>query len=166
SASHIAFGSTRMEPVFMMASQSAATAAAFAIDDNVPVQQVNYAKLALQLTADAQILTWGSSSGTGVIVDNTDSATIATGFWSNSTSVAGYWGSNYFHDDNSGKGSKSFTYRPMLPTPGTYQVFLRWTTNPNRATNALVDVIHTGGTNTFTIDQTQNNGVWMPLLTT
>src|SRR5262245_1978790 len=79
SATHIAFGSTRMEPVFMMASQSAATAAAFAINDNVPVQQVNYSKLALQLQADAQLLTWGNAGTSGIIVDNSDTNAIFTG---------------------------------------------------------------------------------------
>src|SRR5437016_3083572 len=57
SASHVAFASLRMEPVFMMTSQSAATAAAFAIADNVPVQQVSVPKLSAQLRADGQILT-------------------------------------------------------------------------------------------------------------
>ena len=37
--SHIAFGSVRMEPVFMILGQSAATAAVFAIEDNIAVQQ-------------------------------------------------------------------------------------------------------------------------------
>src|ERR1700704_535483 len=45
SASHIAYGSIRMEPVFMVLGQSAATAAALAIDDKLDVQQVDYAKL-------------------------------------------------------------------------------------------------------------------------
>src|SRR4030095_8746634 len=45
STSHIAFGSIRMEPVFMILSQSAAAAAAFAIDDNVTVQQLDYTRL-------------------------------------------------------------------------------------------------------------------------
>src|SRR5205807_6439071 len=45
SASHIAYGSIRMEPVFMILGQSAATAACMAIDENVPVQEVSYEKL-------------------------------------------------------------------------------------------------------------------------
>lgn len=167
SATHIAFGSTRMEPVFMMASQAAATAAAFAIDDDVPAQQVDYAKLALQLSADGQVLAWGDSgSSAGVIVDNSDSSAALSGFWSNSTSVAGYYGANYAHDDNAGKGAKSATFIPNLPAGGSYQVSLRWTTHQNRATNAPVDIIHRGGTNTVTVNQTANNGVWVPLLTT
>lgn len=52
SASHVAFGSIRMEPAFMTLSQSAAIAAVIAIDDNVPVQQVNYAKLRTRLLAN------------------------------------------------------------------------------------------------------------------
>ena len=56
SASHIAFGSIRMEPVFMILSQSAATAACLAIDDGVAVQAVNISKLQARLTADGQML--------------------------------------------------------------------------------------------------------------
>jgi hypothetical protein len=56
SASHIAFGSIRMEPVFMVLGQSAATAAALAIDAGEPVQKVPYAKLRARLLADKQVL--------------------------------------------------------------------------------------------------------------
>jgi hypothetical protein len=56
SSSHIAYGSIRMEPVFMILGQSAATAAAQAIDRNVTVQQVDYKLLAERLNADGQVL--------------------------------------------------------------------------------------------------------------
>jgi len=56
SASHIAYGSIRMEPVFMILGQSAGTAAALAVKDHVPVQQVDYEKLKAQLVADGQVL--------------------------------------------------------------------------------------------------------------
>ena len=56
SSSHIAFGSIRMEPVFMILGQSAATAAALAIDGRVSVQDVPYAKLRERLLADGQVL--------------------------------------------------------------------------------------------------------------
>jgi hypothetical protein len=45
SASHISYGSIRMEPVFMVLGQSAATAAALAIDSKTHVQRVEYRKL-------------------------------------------------------------------------------------------------------------------------
>lgn len=56
SASHVAFASIRMEPVFMVTSQSAATAASLSLDDATPVQQVNQAKLHARLLADGQVL--------------------------------------------------------------------------------------------------------------
>ena len=56
SASHIAFGSIRMEPVFMVLGQSAATAACQAIDEGVKVQTIDYAKLRRRLLADKQVL--------------------------------------------------------------------------------------------------------------
>lgn len=56
SSSHIAFGSIRMEPVFMILAQSAATAAAMAIDAGQAVQDVPYAKLRQRLIDDGQVL--------------------------------------------------------------------------------------------------------------
>jgi len=56
SSSHIAFGSIRMEPVFMILGQSAATAAVQAIDNNQAVQDVSYEKLKSQLVNDQQVL--------------------------------------------------------------------------------------------------------------
>lgn len=57
SSSHIAFGSIRMEPVFMILGQSAATAAVQAIDDEVSVQEIDYEKLRARLVEDGQFLT-------------------------------------------------------------------------------------------------------------
>jgi hypothetical protein len=56
SSSHIAYGSIRMEPVFMILGQSAATAAGLAIDQDVAVQDVDYQQLAARLRADGQVL--------------------------------------------------------------------------------------------------------------
>lgn len=56
SSSHIAYGSIRMEPVFMVLGQSAATAASLAIDHDLPVQEVDYAELRKKLRADGQVL--------------------------------------------------------------------------------------------------------------
>ncbi|MEE9431735.1 MAG: FAD-dependent oxidoreductase [Melioribacteraceae bacterium] len=54
SATHIAFGSIRMEPVFMVLGQSAATAAVLAIQNNVSLQNVDYDLLSKQLKKDRQ----------------------------------------------------------------------------------------------------------------
>ncbi|MFC3197947.1 FAD-dependent oxidoreductase [Parapedobacter deserti] len=56
SSSHIAFGSIRMEPVFMILGQSAALAASLAIEQGVGVQDVPYADLEAQLLNEQQVL--------------------------------------------------------------------------------------------------------------
>ena len=56
SASHMAFGSIRMEPVFFALGQVAGTAAALAADAGVAVQDVDYPRLAQRLRADGQVL--------------------------------------------------------------------------------------------------------------
>lgn len=56
SATHIAFGSIRMEPVFMVLGQSAATAASLAVDQGIPVQEVAYEELKEILLRDKQVL--------------------------------------------------------------------------------------------------------------
>lgn len=61
SSSHIAYGSIRMEPVFMILGQSAATAASLAIDENISVQEVQYDKLRKQLENDDQRLVYKPS---------------------------------------------------------------------------------------------------------
>ncbi len=167
SASHVAFSSCRMEPVFMMVSQSAATAAAFAIDDNVSVQSVNYAKLSAQLRADGQILDWPSSSSStnGFIVDQSDTNTVITGAWTFGNNAGG-WNGDYLLDQSTGKGTKSVKYTPTLPTNGTYEVDMWWTESSNRSTNTPVDIIHPGGTNRVLVNQKNASGGWFKLMTT
>lgn len=61
SSTHIAYGSIRMEPVFMILGQSAATAAVMAIDAGIAVQDVPYDKLRARLLADGQVLEYTSA---------------------------------------------------------------------------------------------------------
>jgi hypothetical protein len=63
SASHIAFGSVRMEPVFMLLADSAAFAAALAIERDCAVQDVPYPVLRERLLAAGQVLSWPASGG-------------------------------------------------------------------------------------------------------
>ena len=58
SATHIAYGSIRMEPVFMILGQSAATAAVLAIERKTSVQKLPYETLRPRLLVDKQILEW------------------------------------------------------------------------------------------------------------
>ncbi|WP_345783386.1 FAD-dependent oxidoreductase [Luteolibacter sp. SL250] len=165
SASHVSFGSFRMEPVFMMTGQSAATAACFAIDDGVSVQQVSYPKLRAQLLADKMKLTVASTEPVGgIIVDNADATGVTTtGEWLASSASTGAHNGSYLHDNNTGKGTKSVRYTPTLPEPGKYEIFLRWAENGNRATNVPVDINLPAGTTTVSVNQKTNGGAWNSL---
>jgi len=61
SASHIAYGSIRMEPVFMILGQSAALAAHLALKHNLAVQDVPYPELCNRMKAGKQIVSWTES---------------------------------------------------------------------------------------------------------
>lgn len=58
SSSHVAYSAIRMEPTYWILGQTAATAAVFAIEENVDVQNVNRSKLTKRLKDDHQRLTW------------------------------------------------------------------------------------------------------------
>jgi len=58
SASHIAFGSIRMEPVFMLLGESAVIAAIQAIDSNRKIQNIDYSEMKKELLIAKQILEW------------------------------------------------------------------------------------------------------------
>ena len=164
SATHIAFGSIRMEPVFMILGQSAATAACLALDDNVSVQNLDYRRLRAQLLADDQRL--GSAAADPdtieLVVDNADSSGVEIeGTWISSSSVTGYQGVNYLTDNNAGKGPASYVrFTPSLPASGDYAVYLRWTTHANRASNVPVAIQHASGTASVPVNQRTNGNTW------
>lgn len=167
SASHVAFASYRMEPVFMMSSHAAGVAAVFALDDNVPVQQLDYAKLSAQLRADGQLISWASatSSTNGIILDQSGPGSGNSGGWTAGANAGG-WNGDYWHDGSTGKGTKWVSYTPTLPTNGTYEVYAWWVESSNRATNTPYDIIHSAGTNRVLVNQKIASGGWFKLLTT
>lgn len=168
SATHMALGSIRMEPVYMILGHAAASAAVQALDDGVAVQSVDYPRLRAQLLADAQVLPGSTATNAAsMIVDNADTGGVSmAGTWVASSATAGYYGSNYHHDNNTNKGACSMRFTPALPAEGLYTVKIRWTSNPNRATNVPVDVVFPGGSNTYFVNQQVNNGTWVTLLAT
>ena len=169
SASHVAFCSLRMEPVFMILGQAAGTAACLAIDDGVGVQNVNLPRLQAQLMKDKQAIgtATATTSSNNVIIDNPDASGIEiVGSWISSAASAGFYGTDYLHDNNINKGSCSVTFRPTLPQSGSYQVYARWTTNANRSKNVPIDIGYYNGTNTVQVDQMAQGGQWVLLITT
>ena len=160
SSSHIAYGSIRMEPVFMVLGQSAATAACLAIDAKVDVQKVDYAKLKERLLKDKQVLdlprakTVGGidpKTLNGIVVD--DEQAERKGFESKSSSVGPFVGDGYRHDGGTKDGKQTATFTPDLPKAGKYEVRICYSPNPNRATNVPVIVHHGGGMSSMKVNQ-------------
>jgi fibronectin type 3 domain-containing protein len=102
---------------------------------------------------------------TQFIVDNADATGVTiSGSWTVSTSATTFYGSNYFHDGNTGSvGGKSVRFAPTLPSASGVDVYLRWPAGSTRATNAPVDVNYAGGTTTVVVNQKNNDGVWVLL---
>jgi len=140
-----------MEPVFMLLGQSAATAAAQAIEADIAVQDVDYNKLREQLLKDGQILEYAGpvrrareqtgidpKTLTGFVVDNTGAE--LSGPWTENNVTHPRVGPDYIHDNNEGKGKCVAKYSFTLPKPGRYEVRVSWPSNPNRATNVPITI--------------------------
>lgn len=175
SSSHIAYGSIRMEPVFMVLGQSAATAACFSLDDGVTVQAVDYTKLKSRLEKDGQVLdkerkaksaaadTIDPKSLKGIVVDDADAK--KTGEWTDSTSTKGYIGHSYLHDGNEGKGSKTVTFSLPVSKAGEYTLEIAYTALANRASNVPISITTAAGLQKAMLNQqvAPKNGAFQPV---
>jgi hypothetical protein len=102
--------------------------------------------------------------GEELIIDNGDGLpwVQAQGAWTVS-SGPGQWKTNYWHDGNTGKGTKAVKFTPNLPLAGQYAVFVWHRSSGNRASNVPVDIAGRDGTNTVTVNQKVNGSRWVPL---
>jgi hypothetical protein len=159
SSSHIAFGSIRMEPVFMILGQSAATAACLSLDLNIAVQDLAYEKLQQQLLEDGQVLELvdpdaiSSRKLRGVVVDDHHAKLV--GKWSLSSANQKFVDSGYRHNGNELPGEKSASFETALE-PGSYEVRIAHAANNNRASNVPVKVLHAAGTSELTVNQRES----------
>ncbi len=161
SSSHIAYGSIRMEPVFMILGQSAATAAVQAIKLNTDLQSVPFAGLREQLLKDGQVLDLPPQTPQkelitkaglkGVVLDDSDATLI--GVWTHSASAGKFVGVDYIHDADAEKGEKSVSWKLVSPGDGRFELRVSYTESPNRATNVPVTITVNGQSMTQTIDQ-------------
>lgn len=118
SASHIAYGSIRMEPVFMVMAQSAAVAAVMAINKKTSLHQVNIKELQQTLRSDPL----ADESLPEVLVDNDSKNVEIKGDWKREK--AGAYGFSMFIDDSKGQGNKSVRFSPILKNSGNYRVYI------------------------------------------
>lgn len=161
SASHIAYGSIRMEPVFMVLAQSGAAAACQAIDNNQAVQQVDVKKLQ-QLLKDNPLM---DGSTPEILADNDDTAHIkTTGRWQRKTS--GGYGPSWLAAEPANAASVVFT--PVIKKAGSYTLYTYVPAINNAAAQTTYKVYNGKTTTPVTINSTvkaegQTSGEWVVL---
>jgi N-acetylmuramoyl-L-alanine amidase len=97
-----------------------------------------------------------------LIVDNSDSAVLIKGKWTATNNTSGFLGSDYLFR-TPGDGQSSVVWPFPSGAAGRYEVFARWTSGPNRATNATYQVTSNAATASAIVNQKNNGGAWQSL---
>lgn len=157
SASHIAYCSLRMEPVYMALGHASGLAAVSAMKTGQAVQDIDVAALQKQLQDQKAVLELASlknmprsSTLPGIVLDEQEAERV--GNWLASTYGNPVDGSSR-HDENTDKGSKSVIYSLKVPKAGRYEVRVSYASAPNRASNVPVSIVHAEGVASVTVNQ-------------
>lgn len=136
SASHIAYGSIRMEPVFMVLAQSSALAASRAIDAGVPVQRIDVTQLQNRLRSNP--LADGSTPE--ILVDNDDQANVSlTGNWQR-VKAKGSYGPSWLADSSGRADKKVVRFIPTVTQPGAYRMYAYFPKLANGTSQTILTV--------------------------
>jgi FAD-dependent oxidoreductase family protein len=153
SASHIAFGSIRMEPVYMVLGQVAAVAASMAIDAGTIVQNVDVGALRRELRDNP--LADGSTPE--VLVDDDDQDRLrVTGQWTR-TSPEGKFARTALRHDGEGAGEVRFL--PEITKEGVYHVYLYWPRSEALSTRVPVVIRHAAGSDTILVNMREPDAI-------
>ncbi|MBO9619142.1 MAG: FAD-dependent oxidoreductase [Niabella sp.] len=115
SASHIAYGSIRMEPVFMVLGQSAAVAATMAVNKKLGIQEVPVAALQQELRTNP----YADKRTADILVDNRDKEQVTiTGHWQ--VMKRGGYGPDFLADTS---GTASVQFTPEIKEDGIYEIY-------------------------------------------
>ncbi len=159
SASHVAWSSLRMEPVFMMTGHAAGLAAAVASKQHLAVQDVPMEPLRNKLLEQQQVLRWKIPGAMdpammpGVVVDE-DRAEM-TGVWKMSNAANQLVGVLYRYVPRDAPPHAA-RYVADLPSAGRYEVHLFYPPAANRASNVKVIIHHAGGEDAVFVNQRQD----------
>jgi Calx-beta domain len=96
----------------------------------------------------------------GIVIDNGQSGTSFTGQWSWSKGSNPYLARSLY---GSGSGQDTYRWRPTIPSARLYDVYVWWTTYPNRSTNVQYRIVSAQGTVVTTRDQRTGGGQWQYL---
>ena len=162
SASHIAYGSIRMEPVFMELGQSSAIAAALAIDHHIPVQEVDAAAIRDTLRNDP--LADGSTPE--ILLDNDDTTGVTVeGEWIREKHDS--YGFSRLTDEHKDHSFRQVRFNIPVTASGTYTLYIYVPKVQNASQNTTI-IVSTNGkiaetgipTGKLQVDG-QTSGEWM-----
>jgi hypothetical protein len=156
----------------MILGHAAGVAAALAIKGNTPVQQVPVKQLQEKLKAQGQIFEFQAPKGAylekkdydGVIVDDFEAS--LTGKWGRGWKTMPFLIGGYRSANKSVEETATITFSPVLPQKGTYEVYIIYAPDKNRARNAAVTVYASDGVKELKVDLTQkpaDNSYWYSL---
>jgi hypothetical protein len=157
SASHIAYCSLRMEPVYMALGQASGVAASMAIKSRQAVQAIDVAALRSRLRKQQAVLelpglaaiVWARQLP-GMVLD--DAAAEFTGSWQGSNFGSPINGTSH-HDLGSGKGEKTARFVLKVARPGNYEVRFAYTAAPNRAARVPITIEHADGSRRVVVNE-------------
>lgn len=157
SASHIAYCSIRMEPVYMALGQASGLAAVQAIHAGQSVQGIDVPTLRKKLLEQNAVLELAelasmvrSAKLPGIVMDDHQAERI--GHWTGSSYGSPVDGASV-HDANAEKGALSIRYALQVPTSGRYEVRISYASAPNRASNVPVRIQHADGEELIRVNQ-------------
>jgi hypothetical protein len=157
SASHIAYGSIRMEPVFMVLGQSAGLAASMAIDNNKKIQEIDIKKLQTEL----KINPLANKSQAEILVDNSDvNAIKLDGEWQTELKGRGRYGKDYLITESKEDEDKSVFFSPNIPLTKSYKAYIYIPQHPNGTSSLSINIWTTTGKKELKIKIDKEDSDW------
>lgn len=173
SCTHVGISSLRIEGTWMIIGQGAGVAAALAADQDVAVQDLEYAKLRERLLAQKQVLeipvikdlpvpvsydSIDPAKLPGLVLD--DAAATLTGDWYQSSNFKPHIGGGYSYSGEKdspekGDGKTTATFRFKAPKSGKYELLMAYSAHESRAKNVSVTVRGDAAEQKFSVDQTK-----------
>ena len=135
SATHIAYGSIRMEPIFMVLAQSSAVAASLSIDNKNSVQDVNIKQLQHLLRTNPL----ADGSAPDILVDNEDTSNIVIkGSWI--LEKRGGYGPTFLADTSKSQTARSVRFIPEINKEANYEIYTYYPKLQNGAEQTVITV--------------------------
>jgi hypothetical protein len=157
SASHIAFGSIRMEPVFMVLAQSAAYAASLAIDNNSSVQGVNVPILQKKLNENP--LATGIKPE--ILIDNSNQKQVKTqGNWTVAPKGFGRYGKDYLVADNQSSNKAKAVFSTEFEHSQKHKAYIYIPQSKDHVTDIEIKTSHLNISKTITINVNRDESDW------